>query len=283
MKKIYVYFIVTHYRIVIYLYFVTNSCMIFSEHRSLWVTPKLRQQYSNDKQTWRGYIQVKWWAKASSVRALVYLAMCESYIWTMNLVILSLTYSLVPNEVSRTGTSNCIPPYMWDVITCPCPWYLPKDIWRTGTSNCIPQYLWDVITCPCPWYLPKDISRTGTSNCIPQYLWDVITSPCPWYLPKDIWRTGTSNCIPPYMWDAITCPCPWYLLLALLNHWCYAIKSYMADGNVGYVSFKVWLTVSCMEYKKILDQNKLSAMADYSLCPILALIFLMLCANHVNW
>ena len=24
---------------------------------------------------------------------------------------------------------------------------------RTGTSNYIPQYLWDVITCPCPWYL----------------------------------------------------------------------------------------------------------------------------------
>ena len=29
-----------------------------------------------------------------------------------------------------------------------------KQISRTGTSNYIPQYLWDVITCPCPWYLP---------------------------------------------------------------------------------------------------------------------------------
>ena len=32
------------------------------------------------------------------------------------------------------------------------------DIWgvllpKAGTSNYIPQYLWDVITCPCPWYL----------------------------------------------------------------------------------------------------------------------------------
>ena len=24
---------------------------------------------------------------------------------------------------------------------------------RAGTSNDIPQILWDVITCPCPWYL----------------------------------------------------------------------------------------------------------------------------------
>ena len=28
-----------------------------------------------------------------------------------------------------------------------------KQVSRAGTSNYIPQYLWDVITCPCPWYL----------------------------------------------------------------------------------------------------------------------------------
>ena len=28
-----------------------------------------------------------------------------------------------------------------------------KQVSRVGTSNYIPQYLWDVITCPCPWYL----------------------------------------------------------------------------------------------------------------------------------
>ena len=28
-----------------------------------------------------------------------------------------------------------------------------KQISRSGTSNYIPQILWDVITCPCPWYL----------------------------------------------------------------------------------------------------------------------------------
>ena len=29
-----------------------------------------------------------------------------------------------------------------------------KQLSRAGTSNYIPQLLWDVITCPCPWYFP---------------------------------------------------------------------------------------------------------------------------------
>ena len=28
-----------------------------------------------------------------------------------------------------------------------------KQVSRAGTSNYFPQYPWDVITCPCPWYL----------------------------------------------------------------------------------------------------------------------------------
>ena len=28
-----------------------------------------------------------------------------------------------------------------------------KQVSRAGTSDYIPQYLWDVITCPCPWHL----------------------------------------------------------------------------------------------------------------------------------
>ena len=31
--------------------------------------------------------------------------------------------------------------------------YRQKQVSWAGTSNYIPQYLWDVITCPCPWYL----------------------------------------------------------------------------------------------------------------------------------
>ena len=28
-----------------------------------------------------------------------------------------------------------------------------KQVWAARTSKYIPQILWDVITCPCPWYL----------------------------------------------------------------------------------------------------------------------------------
>ena len=37
-------------------------------------------------------------------------------------------------------TNNCLPVYQTQVS-------------RAGTSNYTPQMLWDVITCPCPWYL----------------------------------------------------------------------------------------------------------------------------------
>ena len=44
-------------------------------------------------------------------------------------------------------------------IYCTCPSSLicglvcQKQVSRARTSNYIPQILWDVITCPCPWYL----------------------------------------------------------------------------------------------------------------------------------
>ena len=28
-----------------------------------------------------------------------------------------------------------------------------ERVWRAGTSNYIPQILWDVMICPCPWYI----------------------------------------------------------------------------------------------------------------------------------
>ena len=50
-----------------------------------------------------------------------------------------------------------------------------QQISRAGTSNYIPQYLWNVITCPCPWYLilPQKSSNelqdysSGSSDNIP--------------------------------------------------------------------------------------------------------------------
>ena len=92
---------------------------------------------------------------------------------------------LCQKQVSMAGTSNYILQILWDVITCPCPWYLLlEQLSRAGTRNYIPQILWDVITCPYPWYLLlAQVSRAGTRNYIPQILWDVIMCPCPWYLP----------------------------------------------------------------------------------------------------
>ena len=36
---------------------------------------------------------------------------------------------------------------------------------KVGTSNYIPQYLWDVITCPCPWYLLLAHKSTYMPHC----------------------------------------------------------------------------------------------------------------------
>ena len=44
---------------------------------------------------------------------------------------------LYQKQVSRVETSNYIPQYMWDIITCPCPWYLLL------TQH--PWYLWDLL------------------------------------------------------------------------------------------------------------------------------------------
>ena len=38
-----------------------------------------------------------------------------------------------------------------------------KQVSRPGTSNYIPQYLWDVIACSCPWY-PLLVQYTWTQK-----------------------------------------------------------------------------------------------------------------------
>ena len=45
---------------------------------------------------------------------------------------------------------------LWDLLhACVSTWGVlcQKEVSRARTSNYIPQYLWDVITCCCPWYL----------------------------------------------------------------------------------------------------------------------------------
>ena len=44
---------------------------------------------------------------------------------------------LCQKQVARAGTSNHIPHILWDVITCPCPWYLSNLLlaqWRNDLS-----------------------------------------------------------------------------------------------------------------------------------------------------
>ena len=65
-----------------------------------------------------------------------------------------------------------------------------KQVSRAGTCNCIPQYLWDVVTCPCPWYLLLAHKSTYevTANRKPFFfklqlqlftnLWNVILVKC---------------------------------------------------------------------------------------------------------
>ena len=47
-----------------------------------------------------------------------------------------------------------------------------KQVSRTGTSNYIPQYLWDVIICPCPWY-PFVVQHSSVQHAMGLYqlLW----------------------------------------------------------------------------------------------------------------
>ena len=52
---------------------------------------------------------------------------------------------------------------------------LPEVCTKDWTSNYIPQYLWDVITCPCPdtvfWYsTPNIIQPSGSYNITPKWI-----------------------------------------------------------------------------------------------------------------
>ena len=73
--------------------------------------------------------------------------------------------------VSRAGTSNYIPQYLWDVITCPCPWFwgsaCQKQLSRAGTSKFQPTDTVGYSYLSLFLILRKHVSRAGTSNYIP--------------------------------------------------------------------------------------------------------------------
>ena len=73
----------------------------------------------------------------------------------------SYSVSLIPNETVTGDMSNDVGPDTW-ASACTLVIKIQPRIWgvlcqkqvsRALTSNYIPHYLWDVITCPCPWYL----------------------------------------------------------------------------------------------------------------------------------
>ena len=41
-----------------------------------------------------------------------------------------------------------------------------RHLWRAGASNDIPSYLWDVITCLCPWNLPLAHKSSTVNNTV---------------------------------------------------------------------------------------------------------------------
>ena len=45
-----------------------------------------------------------------------------------------------------------------------------RQVSRAGTSNYIPQYLWDVITCSCPWHLLQANNSTYLTKKMSQVL-----------------------------------------------------------------------------------------------------------------
>ena len=58
-------------------------------------------------------------------RSRIYWDFCNCFGWEMWLDLDSINLGRVCHEqVSRAGTNNYTPQYVWGVITCPCPWYL---------------------------------------------------------------------------------------------------------------------------------------------------------------
>ena len=66
---------------------------------------------------WFTLLSTQWWLNASHFEK----EQCDSE--KINMTSLHIWGVLCQVQVSRVRTSNYIPQYLWDVITCPCPWY----------------------------------------------------------------------------------------------------------------------------------------------------------------
>ena len=94
-------------------------------------------------------------------------------------------------QVSREGTSNRVPEYLWDVITCTCPWYLllthtspsvtTKTLQSVNTTRWYKQHInygtpW---LCLCEPFSTSLIEITVTT-WIPKL--DIVSTRTYWYL-----------------------------------------------------------------------------------------------------
>ena len=87
---------------------------------------------------------------------------CRLWVWSVVYGLPQLLYSVL--QVSRAGTSNYIPQYLCDVITCPCPWYLL----RSSIYDCIIKALdcvfSEMLRIKNNWYDAEDI-----------FLWELLS------------------------------------------------------------------------------------------------------------
>ena len=69
-------------------------------------------------------------------------------------------------QVSRTGTSNYIPQYMWDVSTCPCLWFL---FLAQHSSHMVTSVPTSSDPCILTWLQWRSIVTRDRATCILAY------------------------------------------------------------------------------------------------------------------
>ena len=82
-------------------------------------------------------MKIQWNLPITMVAYRSYFELTEGEMWVMREKFIVIRWPYCNNlQVSRAGTSNYIPQYLWGVITCPCPWYLLPA--HKSTYNCWP-------------------------------------------------------------------------------------------------------------------------------------------------
>ena len=104
-------------------------------------------------------------------------------------------------DLNDSNAGNCVISFTWKIrINSMC--VVPEAgryQWQEA-SNYIPQYLWDVITCPCLWYLPGTSLLTYVAY-FPFFVWtyDVPQKSCFmysfWSMYYSFWSKYVFHCV----------------------------------------------------------------------------------------